>query len=59
MSLGKQRSRDIKDEKFIAAALGGKARAIVSYDNDLLVLEKPFGVPVMRPAVFLRWIEST
>jgi predicted nucleic acid-binding protein len=56
--LGKQRSRDIKDERFIAAALAANAKAIVSYDRDLLALEKPFGIPIMRPAMFLTWIEQ-
>jgi uncharacterized protein len=56
--LGKQRSRDIKDEKFIAAALAANAGAIVSYDDDLLTLHKPFGIPVMRPPAFLRWMEE-
>jgi len=56
--LGKQRSRDLKDERFIAAALAAKAKAIVSYDSDLLVLQKPFGIPVMRPAAFLVWMEA-
>ena len=56
--LGKQRSRDPKDERFLAAALGGSAQAIVSYDRDLLDLKKPFGIPVMRPAAFLLWIEQ-
>jgi putative PIN family toxin of toxin-antitoxin system len=48
--LGKRRSRDPKDERFIAAALTANAKVIVSYDHDLLALEKPFGVPVMRPS---------
>jgi uncharacterized protein len=51
--LGRQRSRDLKDEKFLAAALSANAKAIVSYDRDLLALEKPFGIPVLRPAAFL------
>ena len=55
--LGKQRSRDIKDERFIAAALAGRAKAIVSYDKDLLALHEPFGIPIMRPAAFLVWME--
>ena len=58
MPLGKQRSRDIKDEKFIAAALSANAKAIVSYDQDLLILEKPFGISVMRPSAFLEWMEK-
>jgi putative PIN family toxin of toxin-antitoxin system len=56
--LGKQRSRDIKDERFISAALAAKAKAIVSYDGDLLALEKPFGISIMRPAAFLEWMET-
>ena len=54
--LGKQRSRDLSDERFIAAALAANAKAIVSYDNDLLALKKPFGIPTMRPATFLLWL---
>jgi putative PIN family toxin of toxin-antitoxin system len=56
--LGRQRSRDVKDERFIAAALSANAKAIVSYDRDLLALEKPFGIPIMRPAGFLLWMEQ-
>jgi putative PIN family toxin of toxin-antitoxin system len=58
LPLGKQRSRDPDDEPFIAAALTADARAIVSYDNDLLVLKKPFGIPMMRPAAFLLWLRD-
>ncbi len=50
--LGKRRSRDIKDERFIAAALAGRAKAIVSYDRDLLVLQKPFGISICGPRHF-------
>jgi predicted nucleic acid-binding protein len=53
--LGKRRSRDIKDERFLAAALAASAEAIVSYDEDLLVLEKPFGITILRPPRFLDW----
>ncbi|MCI0744780.1 MAG: putative toxin-antitoxin system toxin component, PIN family [Verrucomicrobia subdivision 3 bacterium] len=56
--LGQQRSRDLKDERFIAAALAVGAHAIVSYDRDLLALEKPFGIPIMRPGAFLLWMEG-
>jgi putative PIN family toxin of toxin-antitoxin system len=56
--LGRQRSRDIKDEKFLAAALSANAKAIVSYDRDLLSLEKPFGIPILRPTGFLPWMEE-
>ena len=56
--LGKSRSRDRTDDPFIAAALGAAAKAIVSYDDDLLALKKPFGIPILRPAAFLKWIEA-
>jgi predicted nucleic acid-binding protein len=29
------------------------AKLIVSLDNDLLVLEKPFGIAILRPRQFL------
>ena len=51
--LGKQRSRDVEDDPFLAAALSSRARYIVSKDQDLLVLGKPFGVEILRPAQFL------
>jgi len=56
--LGKQRSRDLNDEPFIAAALAANAKAIVSYDNDLLTLRKPFGILTVRPAAFLLWLRD-
>jgi predicted nucleic acid-binding protein len=58
LPLGKQRSRDPNDEPFIAAALTASAKAIVSYDNDLLALKKPFGIPMMRPVAFLLWLRD-
>jgi putative PIN family toxin of toxin-antitoxin system len=56
--LGKRRSRDLKDDCFLAAALAAGAQAIVSYDGDLLVLGKPFGIPILRPARFLERFEE-
>lgn len=56
--LGKQRSSDPKDERFIAAGLSANAQAIISYDRHFLDLEKPFGIPVMRPAAFIAWMEQ-
>ena len=50
---GKQRSRDPKDDPIIGTALSAGAKFIVSLDNDLLVLEKPFGIAVLRPREFL------
>jgi hypothetical protein len=58
-SLGKRRSRDMKDDRFLAAALAASAQAVVSYDEDLLVLEKPFGIPILRPPRFLEWFSQT
>jgi predicted nucleic acid-binding protein len=58
VALGKQRSRDINDERFIAAGLAADAEAIVSYDRDLLDLEKPFGIPIMTPTAFLLWMKN-
>lgn len=56
--LGKRRSRDPKDDPYLAAALGANADAIVSYDRDLLDLEKPFGVEIIRPARFFQLLQS-
>jgi predicted nucleic acid-binding protein len=54
--LGKQRSRDAKDDPYLACALAARARYIITYDGDLLKLEKPFGIEIMRPAELLRRI---
>ena len=54
--LGKQRSRDEKDDIYLAAAVSASANFIVTYDKDLLVLEKPFGIEIIRPPAFLRRI---
>lgn len=52
--LGKQRSRDAKDDIYLAGALGASAKFLVTYDRDLLVMEKPFGIETIRPAEFLK-----
>ena len=52
--LGKPRSRDERDDPYLAAALAAKAKAIVTYDHDLLDLERPFGIHIVRPARFLQ-----
>ena len=52
--LGKRRSRDAKDDMYLACALAADAQYIVTYDNDLLALDKPFGIATIRPAEFLR-----
>ena len=51
--LGKQRSRDAKDDPYLACALAAGARIIVSRDDDLLVLEKPFGIEIITPRELL------
>jgi predicted nucleic acid-binding protein len=51
--LGKQRSRDVKDDPYLACALGVKAKFIISRDSDLLALGKPFGVEILTPRAFL------
>jgi len=56
--LGKQRSRDARDDPYLAAALAAHANWIVSYDKDLLALEKPFGVEIICPAQFLKLVKG-
>ena len=56
--LGKQRSRDIKDDRYLAAALAAKAEAIVTNDRDLLVLRKPFGIAAMTPVEFINFVRA-
>jgi uncharacterized protein len=56
--LGKRRSRDAKDDMYLACALSASARYVVTYDDDLLALEKPFGIQIIRPAEFLRQIKD-
>jgi len=51
--LGKQRSRDLKDDPYMACALGAGAKVIVTRDDDLLALGKPFGIQIMTPREFL------
>jgi uncharacterized protein len=56
--LGKGRSRDPKDDPYLACALAAKARAIISRDEDLLALEKPFGIEVITPRELLKRLNS-
>jgi len=53
-SVGKQRSRDAKDDPYLACALAAKARAIISRDEDLLTLQKPFGIEIISPRELLK-----
>jgi putative PIN family toxin of toxin-antitoxin system len=56
--LGKQRSRDAKDDPYLAAALAAHADFIVSYDKDLLELKKPFGIEIIRPVQLLKLVKG-
>ena len=51
--LGKQRSRDAKDDPYLACALGAGAKIIVTRDDDLLVLGKHFGIQIITPRELL------
>jgi predicted nucleic acid-binding protein len=51
--LGKQRSRDVEDDPYLACALGAGAKIIVTRDDDLLALGKPFGIQMMTPRELL------
>ena len=51
--LGKQRSRDPKDDPYLACAVAAGAKIIVMRDGDLLDLGKPFGIHIMTPRELL------
>jgi putative PIN family toxin of toxin-antitoxin system len=54
---GKPRSRDPKDDPILGTALASGTSIVVSFDNDLLVLRKPFGIAVLRPRQFLALLQ--
>jgi putative PIN family toxin of toxin-antitoxin system len=45
--------RDAGDDKFLALVLAAEAQALVSSDEDLLVMHPWRGIPVMKAAEFL------
>ena len=45
--------RDHDDDKYLEAAVGGQAQALVSGDKDLLVLKDIHGIPILSPRNFL------
>ena len=51
--LGKQRSRDPKDDPYLACALASRAKVIVTRDDDLLTMNKPFGIEIITPRELL------
>ena len=50
--------RDPKDDKFLDAAVAGRADYLVSGDEDLLVLHPFRDVPVLTPVAFLGAVEA-
>ncbi len=56
--LGKQRSRDLTDDRYLACALSAGATLIVTIDRDLLDLEKPFGVQMVTPVEFILHVRN-
>jgi putative PIN family toxin of toxin-antitoxin system len=48
--------RDVKDNKFLDAALAGGVDALVTRDQDLLVLKQIEQIPIIRPIEFLSWL---
>ena len=49
--------RDPKDNGYLELALAAGASAILTGDDDLLVLHPWRGIQVLRPAEFLLWVE--
>ena len=49
--------RDPKDNKFLDVAVEGQADALVSGDEDLLVLHPFQGIPIIQPAQFLAMLD--
>ncbi len=45
--------RDAKDDKFLDVAVNGEATAIITGDQDLLVLDPFHGVRILSPSAFL------
>lgn len=49
---------DPSDNKFLEAAVAGKAAAIVSGDHHLLELGSYAGIPILTAQEFLDWLEA-
>ena len=50
--------RDIKDDKFLACAIEGKADYIVYGDEDLLTIKEYEGVEIVTPREFIRLLKA-
>ena len=51
-------SRDRDDDEVLAAALSAKADAIVTGDNDLLVLKSHEGIPILTPRQLVQLLDQ-
>lgn len=51
-------TRDRKDDKFIACALVGQARFVVTANEDLLVIGEVEGVRMITPYHFVAWLRQ-
>ena len=49
-------SKDPDDDKYIAAAIAGRARFLVAGDSDLLDLKEHDGIRIVSPRVFLDFL---
>ena len=45
--------RDPKDDKILEVAVNGRADALLTGDEDLLVLHPYLGIPILSPTIFL------
>jgi uncharacterized protein len=53
--VGKKICRDPDDDRVLAAALGGKARCLISGDDDLLSLKRVGPIVIVSPTEFWKW----
>lgn len=51
-------SRDVKDDKFLACGVEGKADCIISGDDDLLELKEFEGIRIISPQEFVTLLEN-
>ncbi len=56
---GKQRSRDPKDDPYLACALAAGAKIVITRDDDLLAMKKPFGIQIITPRELLTKLSAT
>ena len=56
--LGKRRSRDPRDDPYLACALSAQTEFIISRDPHLLNLRRPFGIEIVTPRTFLSRLAS-